>query len=241
MRVFIAVACHNRKRTAELCLPTLKDAAGADDWIHLFNDGSSEYDRDWLIQFGDYVSDVHHLSPIGIEAQRRLHLRMFMESDAEYLYFTDHDAIHDPYSIGEGIRIQKKCGGPLVCLYNTAAHTRLAGNTTADFPSSEVIWRRYAPGISYLLTREHVKELMPHISRITNFDWNIPDILGNQCAISRTSYVDHIGHGGARHPKNEGVEGGDRATNPTEWLKLKRAEIVAKLIDAIPFPAFNFD
>ncbi len=225
-RIYIAVACWNRKRIAGPCLPTLKGAAGPDDRIHLFNDGSTEYDTPWLEQFGDKVFGSTRM---GIEAQRRMHLAAFWHSEFEYLYFTDHDAIHDPDAMDFGIHLSLKYGGPLVCLYNTMAHVRLAGNTTGDCDGSQVIWRRYAPGISYLLTREHVKELIPKLSSITNFDWNIPDILGNHCAVSRVSYCDHIGFGGDRHPKDEGVDGGDVALNPTDWLVIKRAQIITKL------------
>ncbi len=226
MRIYVAVACHNRKRTAELCLPTLKGALGHDDALVLYNDGSTEYDKRFLQQWTTNV--VSHPN-IGIEAERRLHLDDFWRSHAEFLYFTDHDAIHDPMALEEGLRLQKKYGGPLVCLYNTMAHVRIPGNTTGDLKSSGVIWRRYAPGISYLLTRDHVKDIMPHLSRITNFDWNIPDILGNQCAITRTSYCDHVGIGGLRHPESDGPDGGDRGLSPTPWLVAKRAEIVTAL------------
>jgi hypothetical protein len=67
------------------------------------------------------------------------------------------------------------------------------------------------------------------LQNITNFDWNIPDILGARCAISRTSYVDHMGFGGLRHPAGAGLDDGDRALNPTSWLVKKRAEVVARL------------
>jgi hypothetical protein len=48
-------------------------------------------------------------------------------------------------------------------------------------------------------------------------------------AISKTSYVDHIGIGGLHHPPGVGIEGGDVALNPTPWLVEKRAEVIRSL------------
>lgn len=227
-RTMICVACHERKRTAELCLPTLKWAIYTDDLLVCYNDGSTEYGTHWLRQLADKA--IGNDPAKGIEWQRREHLRDFWASDYDRLYFTDHDCIHDPGFMHEARRLQDEYGA-LVCLYNTEAHSRLPGNTIEDDPTKDIIWRRYAPGVSYLLTRAMVAKIMPHLHTLTAFDWQIPSILGNRCAISRTSYVDHVGWKGLRHPMSEGIEGGDRATNPTLHLQFKRAEIVAKLIE----------
>lgn len=225
-RIFIAVACHNRRRTAELCLPTLRGALGNDDHLVLYDDGSAEYDAHWLRQWGDRV--VATAEPIGIEAQRVMHLRDFWRSDAQFLYFTDHDCIHDPDSLNMALDLHHHWGG-LVCLYDTKAHSGLHGNTTHDKPDYPVIIRRYAPGVSLFMSREKVGRVMQYVESLTAFDWQIPDILGNNCTVSRRSYIDHLGVGGIRHPASEGADGGDRATNPTPWLVAKRAEIVAAL------------
>lgn len=225
----ICVPCRDRKRVAELCLPTLRDSKGPDDLLILSNDGSVEYGPDFLVQFGDVRSCRES---IGIDAQRREHFNFFMRSEFTHLYLTDCDAIHDPEWRAAGLSIQTILKEPPVCLYNTLAHVRLGGNTIADVEGYFVIWRRVAPGISYLLTRAHVHRIvaaLPHFPAAYHWDWTVPAILGHNFAVSRTCHVDHIGWGGERHPPGAGLDEGDRALSPTSWLVQKRAEIVAKL------------
>lgn len=224
--VMICVSCFNRKPIAELCLPTIGMGAAPEDRLFLFDDGSTEYPEDFLEQWGDVVS---HGPNIGIEAQRRNHLTSFWHSDFSHLYFTDADAPHDPYWREIGMMLQAQHKGAPVCLYDTQAHVDLVGNTISDEFECNVIWRRVAPGISYLLTRKHVETIMPRIKELTNFDWQIPEWLGGRFAVSRKSYVDHIGKGGMHDPKYEGFDGGDRCLNPTFWLETKRTKIVEKL------------
>ncbi len=233
-RIFVAIACHNRRAVAALCLPTMRASIAPEDKLVLYNDGSAEYDGEWLRQFTpDLVADDGDGKPIGIQAQRRMHLRHFLASPPEltHCYFSDHDVLMDPSWRENALRLQEKYGGVPICLYDTEAHRRIPGNTLEDDPANEVIRRRWAPGVSYLLTREHVERIAPHLPRLDHFDWTIPEILGG-FAVSRTSYCDHIGWGGCRHPVNAGLDQGDRALNPMPWLVAKRAEIVSALSHA---------
>ncbi len=186
---------------------------------------------------------------IGIEAQRRNHFMEFSRRVAAgepltHLYLTDADAPHDPLWRRTLLNLQKSCDGAPVCGYNTDAHAKLEGNTLEDdtrteevflcgqMPVSPVIWRRFAPGVSYLLTREHVAKVcaaLPDLPEHWDWDWTVPTILGNRFAIARQSVVSHIGYGGYHHPADAGWEGGDVPLNPTPWLVQKRAEIIARL------------
>lgn len=230
-RILICISCHNRKRIAELCLPTMRDAMHADDKLGLYQDGSTEYDDQWLMQFCPSNGFVSYIagSPFGIQWMRREHLSAFLDATQRtHLYLTDHDMIHDPSWRENALRLQAAHGQRPLCLYNTRAHSEMPGNTMTDDAHSDVIWRRFAPGCSYLLTREHVERLRPSIATMDHFDWTIPALIG-PFATSRVSYCDHIGWGGVHHPEKDGFDGGDRATSPTDWLVAKRAEIVAKL------------
>ncbi len=233
-RIFIAIACHNRRAVAEQCLPTIRDSVREEDLLGLYNDGSMEYDSQWLAQFGQpgMMTPLRSDYPaLGIQAQRRMHLKDFLQSDCTHLYLTDHDVFHDPTWRENGLRLLEKYHELPVCLYNTQAHVRIPGNTVVDDPAREVIVRRVAPGVSYLLTGAHVEHLAPHIGSLQHFDWQLPALLGG-FAVSRVGYCDHIGWGGERHPPHEGLDGGDRVLAPTEWLVAKRAEIVAALSHA---------
>lgn len=231
-RIMICIPCHNRKAVVEQCLPTVMEGMADGDQCHGYNDGSTDYEEEsFLLGLG---CDVAHCGKQhGIEVQRRLHFVDFDNSPQfSHLYLTDSDAIHDPFWRTYALRLQHQCAGAPICLYNTQAHVRLNGNTIEDNPASEVIWRRVAPGISYLLTREHCEKVLaalPHLPEHWNWDWTVPALLGNHFAVSRVSYVDHIGYGGMHHPENEGLDGGDRALFPTDFLVQKRKEVVAAL------------
>lgn len=230
-RIYIAVPFHGRFNIADPCFSTLRHAALVTDYIAAYGDGcelSAYVSRkaDWSFE------DPH----VGIERQRRRH---FMDFDGikggmpfTHLYLTDSDAIHDPNWRDALLSIQSKCDGAPVCGYNTEAHARLQGSTISE--TEDVIWRRTAPGISFLLTREHVEKVVAWLRANPalehwHWDWTVPRILGERFATTKTSYVDHIGFGGYHHPAGEGYDGGDRATNPTPWLVKKRAEIVSQL------------
>jgi len=243
-KIIVYIPCLNRKRIVEQCLPTVESGLEPQDLLSIWNDGSTEYDDYWLRQFGDEVRHPRNpdgeqiLISVGIEKQRRAHFMDFMckKNDHTHMYLTDSDAIHDPNWRAKALEIQDKYFGVPICLYDTKAHSSLIGNTLEDDPSKDVIWRRVAPGISYFLTRSHVEKIVQTITHLPdplNWDWVVPNILGNWFAISRTSYVDHVGVQGIHHPESEGLNGGDRATNPTDWLVAKRAEITQKLSNAI--------
>lgn len=239
-KLFIAIPVSNRAAIVEACLPTIESTLyDADSGVSLHGDILAIYDDAstdkaslhlWADELHTYEKNI------GIEGQRRIHFMDFWNQrkrhGCTHLYLTDSDAIHDPNWRAEALRLQEKYGGAPICLYNTQAHVRIAGNTIADDPAEEVIWRRSAPGISYLLTLEHVEQVvkrLPGLPPHWNWDWTVPAILGHRMAVSRVNYCDHIGWGGYHHPVKEGFDGGDRCLNPTPWLIAKRIEIVEKL------------
>ncbi len=202
----------------------------ARDVIALYNDSPDDISDLQLRPYGDEVHSAGR--SIGTEAQRVQHFADFWNRREKegftHLLLTDPDIIFDPDWRSEALRIQAVFGLPL-CAYNTDAHVRLVGNTIADDPASEVILRRVAPGVFYLLTIEHVRTVMKHLHEMNAFDWQIPAWLGGVFAVTRTSLCDHIGEGGLRHPDGAGLDGGDRALFPTPWLVAKRAAIIKEL------------
>ncbi len=228
-RIYIAVPVKDRKRVISLCLPTMRDTRASMDFLVIYNDGSKEYGNDFLWQFGDLIRSVDE--SVGIQAQRRDHLRHYWEQRHafDYLYFSDGDAIMDLGWRATALGLAEEHPGVIVCGYQTVAHTNMVNNVMDDDPRKDVLWTRVAPGISYLMHREVVARIMPFVDQLQHFDWQIPSILGNRCAVSRVSFVDHIGVGGERHPVGAGPDEGDRCTNPTPFLVEKRREIVAQL------------
>lgn len=228
-RIFIAIPVHNRLEIGELCVPTIFESKGPDDVLKLYDDGSQDEERAQdMARWSDEFKRTE-LS-IGIEGQRRLHFREFWERNEEFTHFylTDHDAPHDPEWRAHLLMLQDVSGGLPVCGYNTQAHVKLGGNLVEDLSSNPYLIRRVAPGVSYLLTRQHVERVMKHISILNHWDWMVPSLLGYRMCIARQSHVSHIGWKGMHHGQNA-IDGGDVPINPTPWLEAKRQEIIAKL------------
>ncbi len=231
-KILICIPVRNRMAIARECVPTVKAGSLGCDHIAIFDDGS---DEEVPIEV---IGDRLHVSKnIGIEMQRRAHFFHFQDLNQKgagftHLYLTDADALHDPNWRIKALMLMDGSNGAPVCLYNTKAHERLTGNFVSHDHKTGIIYRKVAPGISYLLNFLHVKKVinaLPHLPLQWSWDWTVPALLGHRMAISEVSYVDHLGFGGIHHPVEEGIDGGDRATNPTPWLVAKRAEVVEKL------------
>lgn len=231
-RLLICIPYRNRAPIVERCVPTIYNFAREGDRVLLCDDGSTDRPSPIIFKkrFGVECHLMMNSEPAGVEDWRRNNLRLFWHAkEFTHLYLTDSDAPHDPDGRSELLRLQALHGGAPICGYNTRAHSEMIGNTIEDSPASEVIWRHYAPGVSYLLTRAHIEVIgLERINSMSNFDWQIPDWLGNRFAVTRTSYVSHIGYGGLHHGDAD-VSGGDVPLNPTPWLVAKRAEIVREL------------
>lgn len=237
-RLFVAVPIHGRLNIVRQCVPQLASTLHLDDALALYDDGTP----------GGLPAEVskhavfHHRTDrsVGIEEQRRLHFFRFLRLIAEghaftHLYLTDSDAIHDVGWRARLLALQDKYDGRLVCGYNTTAHERIEGNTVTQY--EDAVMRRYAPGISYLLTVRHaviVANALPSLPRHWNWDWTVPGLLGYECIVSVPSVVEHIGAGGMHHPADAGLEGGDVALQPTEYLQHKRQDIVERLRNEVP-------
>lgn len=241
-KLYIAIPVHNRSAIVRECLPTIVNGVEHEDSVVVHDDGSTDVDHAFLGLWTDTPQDalIIHNAPLGIERQRRLHFELFWRAvklgqGYTHLYLTDSDALHDPNWRSELLRLQAKYDDDPINGYDTQAHVRLVGNTVEDDPAEEVIVRRVAPGISYLLTVDHVAKVMAWLDKNKqehwSWDWTVPYILnpGGRFLVTRRSVVDHIGYGGYHHPPAEGYNGGDRCLNPTEWLIKKRAEVVTKL------------
>lgn len=231
VRILICVPVHNRVAIARQCIPTLRASMYAGDHLAIYDDGSTEDVRPLLTHA---ENESHHARfNVGVDAQRREHILDFKRGSDEFthLYFSDADAFVDPHWRSRLLDIQARTG-LLTCGYHTQVHEDYAKNV---FDRKDgVVFTRFAPGISYLMTREMVEKIASVMPEKWSFDWHIPSILGHKCAVSDVSCVDHISSGGMHHDGTMGYDGGDRALNPTGWLMDKRAEIVAKLEAGLP-------
>lgn len=218
-RLFICIPCKDRKAIVGQCLPTMLASRYSGDVVRCYNDGSTEYGVGFLRALGaDWAGNYENM---GVDAQRRMHVLDYWEHRDEFshLYFSDIDTVMDPHWRSRLLEIQERTGY-LTCGYHTQTHEDYKNNVYDR--RDGIVFTRFAPGVSYLLSRKHVEKIVEHLPERWSFDWFIPSILGYRCAVSDVSCVDHIGHGGMHD--REGVE--ERALNPTPWLQEKRKEIL---------------
>jgi glycosyltransferase involved in cell wall biosynthesis len=252
-KIQIVVPCYNRKKITELVLRSIKISKNTADQLVADNDHSSDYNNHWLSQYADKVNlvgdDVHSLPPKQrIAAIRGQHFRNFLNSDYDYLYLTDNDALHSPewrkmvlelygkWKLSDGRKLP-------VTLYNTIHHSQ-QGNTLMEM--DEVLFRKTAPGISQFFDRDmcnlivNFLEKNPNIEQTYGWDYLFPLPLQRPFITSRFSYVEHF----SRDETQPGIhstfsgqgEAGridferDRALNPTDWLKSIRGDVIEYLL-----------
>lgn len=228
-RIYIAIPTYNRMRLAELCIPTVRAGMEPEDGLVVYDDGSR--DKPWdSPAIKEAATSFVDCDSMGIDAQRRKHILDFWNNrdlhGCTHLYLADSDAPHDPGWREAALSLQEEYKAP-VCLYRTLTHASYENNVFCDNPMERVIWQRFAPGVSYFLSLKMVAKAVSFIPPAWSWDWHLPGLLGYRMAISRVSYVDHIGLHGLHDPES-GI-GPERALNPTQWLVAKRAEIIHEL------------
>ncbi len=226
-RIYIAIPVFNRVAIAAQCIPTVRESMYAEDHLAIYDDGSTESTAPLFAQAGPNETWTWGQN-IGVDAQRRQHIFDFWaKPEFTHLYFSDADAFVEPHWRSRLLEIQDRTG-LLTCGYHTKTHEEYVNNVYAR--KDGIVFTRFAPGVSYLLNREHVAKIIEGMPERWSFDWHIPSILGYKCAVSDVSCVDHIGVRG-QHDPADGSLGPEKALNPTEWLKAKRAEIVSTIKD----------
>lgn len=227
-KIYIAIPCYNRREIAEQCIPTVFSRTDKNDRLVIYDDGSQEKMSDSAVLMGN-CNEIVACDSVGVDAQRRQHfLDLMRQPEFTHLYLTDSDAPHDPQWRSRALSLQAEHRAP-VCLYRTKTHAEYQNNIFRDDGSESVLWQRFCPGVSILLTREHAERVVSVMPDKWSFDWFIPSVLGYRMAVSRVSYCDHIGHLGMHDEAPGGCVSKERAHIPTDWLIQKRAEILANL------------
>lgn len=234
MKIRIDVPVYNRKQITELCLMQLNKTKGPDDQIFIYNDGSTEYDNEWLSQFGRVIN---YTMPVqdrwrNIHKIRSLAYRDFVNSDFDFLYMTDNDAFHDSSWRSMLLYIFNKCNMPVSgyissFMYNNYSYYKEQMRNLSNIMMNNDynVVRSTGGGISIFLDANRVKQIVARMGNRDMHDiwdcetWNM---LNNTYAISTSSYLDHFGKGGLHHQdwNNE------RAINPTSYLQNVRQPII---------------
>ncbi len=216
--ILISVPVFNRKKITQLCLYQLQRYKTSRCFLQVYNDHSTEFDNQFLLEYADEVIQLPH--KMGINNLRLYQLRKFIQSDFDFIYLTDNDVIHDPnfikvliflYELGE-----KKLP---VCIYNTIHHMQ---PNVIFFQNNFVIIKRTAPGVSMFFDKNMVEKIFRILDKVgnhqddLNWDYKVIAYLDKPVITSATSYLEHFGVGGIHNTDFEK----DRALNPTEASKI---------------------
>ena len=206
-RVFVATQTFNRPRVAEACLKQQASVLGPEAVLYVWDDHSTN-PPNWP----DLLREPEHLGPHKL---RIAQLRAFLCSDCEEIYLSDSDAVLDPNWLDVCRKLESE-STPIVSLFNSSLHKQFTIGVGYTAGVAYAV-RKYAPGISYYMRRETVEEVITKIDLISsNWDFALPTLLGNRCAIPLDSYCDHYGAGGIHTPVGDWTR--DMAVSPTHYL-----------------------
>lgn len=205
----IFITTYNRKNITERCLKQIQEFKLTDYGnVQVHDDGSSEYDHDWLYSFKP--SKVTFSNHAGIDTIMLNKLVQFKNSNYEYFYSYDNDIIHDPDFLKQAFYLYKKYQLPLT-LYRTNFHTK---NKISE--NDEVFFLRSFPGASLFFHKKDIAHLQN--DRIVHkdndsWDWYMTNLFRRKFVCPKVSYCDHYPAGGIHGTTR------DIADNPTEFLK----------------------
>ncbi len=244
----ICPATFDRKGTVEACIgATNQHKMNAKMYIH--DDGSTQYDEEWLQQFGDRVfrHEHGHGGRRGVKDLRSNIVKSllgdfkpkvfnpwlkedFGSEGPTYLYMVDSDGYHDPhffYRIHELAELYPKWG--TITLYNakfhSPKHNRAEGNVI-DYNTSV---RGMSGGISMFFRLQSFRDNPTKIQVPDRRGWDgfySREIAGRKVVTSLVSYVEHFGKWGFH---NKGNFDRCRALFPTAYLNSIRDATVVQI------------
>lgn len=223
-KILIVVSAFNRKKMTELSLLQLSRYKTASSVLRVYNDHSTEYDNSFLLRYADEVFQLP--DKMGIDALRWHQFRAFLETEYEYLYFTDNDVIHDPHFILmlDNLYEQGKRQLPVSLFHNVfMLQPRLI-----LYYGRGLFIKTSAPGASMFFDRSMVEKILSVYDKVGESLGDMPwDNKAVACLqlpwISpEQSYLEHFGAGGLNSDNFER----ERAVNPTPYLREKRESVI---------------
>lgn len=242
MKIRIDVPVYNRKNITELCLMQLQKTKHADDQIYIYNDGSTEYNNEWLMQFGTVVN---YKMPEqdrwrNIHTIRSLAYRDFVDQDFDLLYMTDNDAFHDPnwrkkmvdIFLSANLPVSGYVSNYMFQNYLYYKNQLEVTNSTNTLGNKFKVITSTGGGISILLDKNRVRQILTRIgnNNISDmwdcFTWNV---FNNRYAVSSISLLEHFGKGGLHHTSWDH----ERAVYPSLYLQTIRPIVIDYLENKI--------
>ena len=244
----ICPATFDRKGTVKACVgATNQHKMNAKMYIH--DDGSTQYDEEWLQQFGDRVFRHKHgfggkrgvkdlrsnivkslLGNFKPEVFKPWLKEDFGEEGPTYLYMMDSDGYHDPhffYRIHEIMELYPKWG--TICLYNARFHSPKHNRPEGNVIDYDTVVRGMSAGISMFFRLQSFRDNPGKVQVPDRRGWDgfySREIAGRKVVTSLISYVEHFGKWGFH---NKGSFDRDRAMCPTAYLTSIRDATVEQI------------
>lgn len=229
MKILIEVHCFNRKTITEICLNQLKlNKYDAD--LQIVNDHSTEFDDEWLSDFGKVIS---YEKKLNINKLKYRTFKNFLETDYTHLYMCDNDMYHDP-NFMYILKKYSKNNLPIT-LYRSSFIHSFGPNISRYVKNYEEVSLKSGlyGGASVFLNREHIEKIVSLLpenediwdnnTRKEAWDSQIQKMIDvkRMYLIPNESYCEHFGWKGQNHrDKNSDV-----ALNPTKFLKENTMDI----------------
>ena len=223
----IVIDAFNRGKITQLSLTQTKKYKTSYCHLQVYNDHSTEYDNSFLSSYADEVIQLPN--KMGSHNLRLYQFRKYLDTNYDFLYFTDSDVIHDPQYINILLALYEIGYRKFpVCLYNSKDHSH--ENNILDYRNG-IFLRKTAPGVSMFYDKKMVEKIVTVIDKASNehanYNWDYRAIayLGLPWITPEKSYLEHYGGGGIHSTDYEK----DRAINPTEYLQDRREAILKYL------------
>lgn len=255
-KTLLCPATYNRKGTVEQCLSvTYANLMEAKMYIH--DDGSDEYDGEWLEQFADRVY-VHPRSCGGKRGVKNLRSNIvksvigmpltdmkkneygseinnwvkedFGPEGPEYLYMVDSDGMHDPhffYRLHEMMQLRPNWG--VICLYSAKFHAPRRNKAEVTPLDRYTTVRGMAAGISMFFKVQSFRDNPGKVQVPDGRGWDgyYSQAIGARKVVQ--SLVSYVEHYGKWGFHNKGNFDRDRALNPTTYLASRRNAAIKKI------------
>lgn len=209
-KICVFLPTFNRKFILEYTLPRLR-LAFKDAYIMMFDDCSTEFGIDYLMQYADKV--YRNDRNIGVSRSFNDMLVRVPWQEFDYIYKTDSDALCDPGLLDRLMDLSMLNNNAPVCCYNSRHHFRFRVGKAAH---GNAEYRSNCPGISMFIPADIFGKINQfHIPKNSAFDHEITKQLPN-FVVSNISFVEHLGAGGMHSQAHDWNM--DIACNPTEYL-----------------------
>lgn len=197
MRVTIGIPTYNRKEILKIMAASLKQSElGALCHIHVFDDCSNEFERDYLNRLFPSASSIL-INSKNLKSDRNIYqmYRDFLKSEDDYFFNADSDLIFNTDWLTKALKLIDRTDG-ILSLFNSNGHASIQ---TVD---SDLCIKSSLGSAGTFFTRQRVEEIMTYfdsIEKVKGFDWQWSDYF-NQRGIRlfcvNQSLVQHIGYQG---------------------------------------------